>query len=792
MPLGEADTRAKLIDPALHARGWTEDLIRREETAGAVEIVGERPRRRARGRVDYTLRVKVNAQSQPVAVALLEAKAEHLPPAHGLEQAKAYAACRRLNVLLAFASNGHQFVEFDTKTGLTTGARPLAEFPPPAELRARYEQAMGFGLESAAARPLLARYPGGEATRRYYQDAAIRAVLEKLARGDKRALLALATGSGKTFIAVHLLRKIADAGQLRRALFVCDRDELRTQGLGAFQNVFGADAAPVSGGKPQKNARILIATYQTLDVATDEATASFLTAHYPENYFSHIVIDECHRSAWGKWSQVLLRSPDAVQIGLTATPRKLELTERTPESQADAQVSADNLRHFGPPVYEYDMAQGIEDGYLAACEIVRRDIFLDDKARNERETGIEPADLEGKTIYDAATGEALALVETRARYEASSFEDRLLLPERVAEMARDLFAHLLATGGPEQKTIVFCARDRHADDVASALNNLYALWCAAQGRLRLEPYAFKCTASVGGAEYLADLRGASRHHFIATTVELLTTGVDVPCVRNIVFFKYVRSPIAFYQMVGRGTRIDPPTGKLMFRVYDYTDATRLFGEEFRSRFTPARKPAASTGPVEPPTPPERTLLVEGFDVRVTDAGRYIVTQVDGKAMPVTVEEYKERLATRLVEEVPTLDAFRARWINPPRRQELLGRLPDGGRSAFLVRALEDMADYDLYDVLGELGYGLAPRTRPDRAEAFGHKHRPWLATLPPKAAATLQALTVQFARAGTDGLERPEVFETPDVVRAGGLAALKTLGKPADILHETKEQLFAA
>ncbi|MBI2526562.1 MAG: hypothetical protein HYV93_11295, partial [Candidatus Rokubacteria bacterium] len=122
--------------------------------------------------------------------------------------------------------------------------------------------------------------------------------------------------------------------------------------------------------------------------------------------------------------------------------------------------------------------------YLAACEIVRRDIFLDDKPRNERETGIEQGDLEGKTIYDAATGEALALVETRARYEASSFEDRLLLPERVAEMARDLFAHLLATAGPEQKTIVFCARDRHADDVASALNNLYTLWCAAQGRLR--------------------------------------------------------------------------------------------------------------------------------------------------------------------------------------------------------------------------------------------------------------------------------------------------------------------
>ncbi|MEK7447114.1 MAG: DEAD/DEAH box helicase family protein [candidate division NC10 bacterium] len=706
------------------------------------------------------------------------------------KQAKVYGACRRLNVGIVFSCNGHLFVEFDRATGLTSAPRPLSEFPTPAALRARYETAMGFSLDAPLALPLLTRYAGGEeGARRYYQDAALRAVLEKLALGEKRALLSLATGAGKTRIAVNLLKRIADAGLLRRALFVCDRDELRTQGLGAFQNVFGADAAPVSGGKPQKNARILIATYQTLDVATDEATASFLTTHYPENYFSHIVIDECHRSAWGKWSQVLLRNPDAVQIGLTATPRKLELTERTPESQADAQVSADNLRHFGPPVYEYDMSQGIEDGYLAACEIVRRDIFLDDKPRNERETGVEQADLQDKVVRDADTGEVVGWVQANRRYEATAFEDRLLLPERVAEMARDLFAHLLATGGPEQKTIVFCARDRHADDVASALNNLYALWCAAQGRLRLEPYAFKCTASVGGAGYLGDLRGASRHHFIATTVDLLTTGVDVPCVRNIVFFKYVRSPIAFYQMVGRGTRIDLPTGKLMFRAYDYTDATRLFGEEFKSRFTPARKPVASTGLVEPP---ERTLLVEGFDVRVTDAGRYIVTQVDGKAMPVTVEEYKERLATRLVEEVPTLDAFRARWINPPRRQELLGRLPDGGRSAFLVRALEDMADYDLYDVLGELGYGLAPRTRPARAEAFGSKHRPWLATLPPKAAATLQALTAQFARAGTDGLESPEVFETPDVIRAGGLGALKALGKPADILRETKERLFAA
>jgi len=181
MGLGEADTRAKLIDPAIHARGWTEDLIRREETAGAVEIVDDRPRKRAKGRVDYTLRVKVNPDTQAVAVALIEAKAEDLPPTHGLEQAKLYGTCRRLNVQFVFSSNGHLFVGFDRVTGITSDPKPLSEFPTPADLLARYQQALGFELSDPAARPLLVRYTGGEATRRYYQDAAIRATLEKVA-----------------------------------------------------------------------------------------------------------------------------------------------------------------------------------------------------------------------------------------------------------------------------------------------------------------------------------------------------------------------------------------------------------------------------------------------------------------------------------------------------------------------------------------------------------------------------------------------------------------------------------
>ena len=779
MPLSESDTRAKLIDPAIHARAWTEDLIRREETAGPVDVVDGIPRRRAKGRVDYMLRIKVNPETQPVAVALIEAKAEHLPPGHGLEQAKLYAACKRLNVPFVFSSNGHLFVEYDRFTGLTSAPRPLTEMPTPGDLRARYEQHMGFRLDSPAARPLLARYVGGEATRRYYQDAAIRAVLEKLARGEKRALLSLATGAGKTFIAVNLLKRIADAGQLRRALFVCDRDELRSQGLGAFQNVFGSDAAPVSGSNPQKNARILVATYQTLDVDADEADANFLTTHYPENYFSHIIIDECHRSAWGKWSQVLTRNPDAVQVGLTATPRQLKITEKSAEAQADAQITADNIRHFGEPVYEYEMSQGIEDGYLAACEIQKSRVNLDD-------TGITIEDIIARQPKDATTGQPISAEQLRALYEKTEFEDRILLPDRVLAMTQDLFQYLVDTGGPEQKTIIFCVRDRHADDVAVAMNNLYAAWCVKNGKPRLEPYAFKCTASVSGADFLPDLRGASRHHFIATTVDLLTTGVDVPCVRNIVFFKYVRSPIAFYQMVGRGTRLDPTSGKLLFRVYDYTDATRLFGETFTTGPIRTRKPTEGPGPE--PLPPERIILVEGFDVRVTDAGRYIVTMVDGKAMPVTVEEYKEQLAAKLVTEAPTLQTFRDRWIVPKERQELLGQLPDAGRSALLVRALEQMTEYDLYDVLAELGYGLAPRTREGRAEAFLYKHANWLSGLPSGTTATLTALAAQFGRSGTEALENPQVFRTPEVERAGGLGALRALGNPAQVLQETKDE----
>ncbi len=790
MGRNEAETRIQLIDPALYARGWTEDLIRREETIGTVEIVDGKPRRQAHGRTDYMLRIKVAADAQPVAVAVLEAKSEDKPAAYGLDQAKTYQrTAKRLNVPFVIATNGHQWTLHDNRDATTSPLPcPMSEFPSPDELRAAYENAVGISLTAPAAKPLITPYKGWEGGRRYYQDAAIRAVLEKLARGDKRALISLATGSGKTPLAAYLLRRIADAGQLKRALFVCDRDELRTQALTHFSRAFGADAAPVSGSNAQKNARVLIATYQTLGVDSDDAEADFLETNYPPDYFSHIVIDECHRSAWGKWSKVLTRNPNAVQIGLTATPRQLDYGKLV-GSEVDAAITADNLKHFGEPVYEYDLGQGIEDGYLAACEIVRRDIFLEGSPFAERETGLGKDDLWSTIIADAVTGELLSAAEARAQYEAGSFEGKLRLPDRVEAMTADLFDLLLATGGPEQKTIIFCARDQHADAVAIAMNNRYAAWCKTNGQKPADPYAFKCTAASHGSDYLADLRGASRSHFIATTVDLLTTGVDVPVVRNIVFFKYVRSPIAFYQMIGRGTRLDPATGKLMFRVYDYTAATRLFGEAFRTRATIDVDQPTEPGPA---SPTERTIQVQGIDVRLSDAGIAILTTVDGVAKPITLEDYKERIAESLIGRAATLDAFRSAWIAPAQRHELIAALPDGGRSAALVRTVEDMTAFDLYDVLAELGYGLEPKTRVARADAFDYKAADWLASLPSPTAATLRALAQQFARGGTDELEQNGILQTPAVSAAGGLKALGLLGSASEILRATKERLFAA
>ena len=790
MSLNEADTRAKLITPALHSRGWTEDLIRREERAAPIDIVGDKAWRRNKKRTDYTLRLKLRKDSQPVAVALIEAKKEGELPAHGLEQAKGYG--RLLNVPFVFSSNGHRFVEYDSFTGMTSEPLQLTSFPRPEDLRRRYEAGKGFELKDDIAKPLLTPYEGGDGFRRYYQDAAIRAALEKIARCQKknepaRVLLSLATGTGRTFIAVNLLKRIADAGRLRCALFLCDRDELRAQAQAAFHNAFSSDAAIVrlaKGENEARNARVHIATYQTLGVDAEDGDESFLTQHYPEDHFSHIIIDECHRSAWNKWSQVLRRNSKAVQIGLTATPRRIEGTG--PDTEQDEEITAHNIDYFGEPAYEYGITQGMDDGYLAACQIRTSSV-------NRDETGITGEEIMARDPRDPETGEPLSPDEVRASYDRYDYERLLMLPDRVRGMCEVLFDALLASGGPEQKTIIFCVRDSHADAVAKEMNNLYAAWRQQQGNSHgpgADPYAFKCTAAVDGNQQLPDLRNSTRHHFVATTVELLTTGVDVPCVGNIVFFKYVRSPISLTQMVGRGTRIHEETGKLMFTIHDYTNATDLLGESLETRWSTPREDPAEPAPLIFGVDP---VEVEGFEVHITSTGNYVMEEQDGKMARVSEAEYRQRLAEKLVREVKTLEDLRRRWMATKERGSLLERLRQDGCSPEVLRELQKMQDYDLYDILAELGFGMAPRTRADRAEAFDYKHKEWLDQLPRRPAAVIKAFVRQFERNGIDELENPQIFEVPSVREAGGLEALQEAGDaPRELVREAKERIFTA
>ena len=533
--------------------------------------------------------------------------------------------------------------------------------------------------------------------------------------------------------------------------------------------------------------RILIATYQTLGLGggdEGEVSTTFLDNNYPENYFSHIIIDECHRSAFGKWSKVLTHNSKAVQIGLTATPRQIKTAMDTPEAKKDDKITADNYAYFGEPVYEYTITQGVEDGYLALPYIIGRYV-------NRGETPDEMAILRKEVLdrkwRDPRTGRELTHEGVLEAYTNTSFEDRILLPDRVDTMCRDLFSFFLESGNPEQKTIIFCASDIHAQIVANKLENIYQEWCREQEIDPKPRYAFKCTSESDGNELVPDLRGSNHSYFVATTVDLLSTGVDIPNVENIVFFAYMKSPIRFYQMLGRGTRLNPATSKLMFNVLDYTNVRKLFGQEFKTK--PPRESSANG---EGPSVPQQIIEVEGFEYAITPQGAEIPIERDGKEVLVSVAEYKRLLAAKLKEEAANLDAFTDEWVNPNARQVLMDNLTRAGFSAALVQEVEKMNDYDLFDVLSQIAYERSPLTRQDRVNRFFDDNREWLDGLPEQAANVLKAFVAQFGDSGTDAFENREVWRTSEIIKAGGRAALKDLGDAADVIREAKRRVFSA
>ncbi len=798
MTRNEAQTRYELIDPALEARGWPRSDVRIEETPAPVDIVYGKGQRRARGRTDYVLRRPLEPGAEPLPLAIIEAKREGLPPEHGLQQAKAYRVGKLHHVPFVFSSNGHLFVEHDEDSGATSDPKPLSAFPRPEDLVARYLKTRRLTASAPEMRLLLTPYKQGRDHLRYYQDAAVRAAIEQIIaqRSRKKAprvLLALGTGSGKTRIAAALLRRMFDAGILGKALFLCDRTELRDNGLGDFQAAFGNDAAEVDARHPQKNARVLIATYQTLDQDQGGKAPTFFTKHYPPGFFDAIVIDECHRSAWGKWFAILAQHAGAIQIGLTATPRQIRLPKSKDDAtrkqiEADRRLLADNLRYFGEPAYEYTYQQGVADGYLAPADLETYDLFHDGHEQPERVRGVKREDLKYKRLTNALTGKRVPLHDAPQETQPPSLELRLVLPDRVEAMSRHLFGRLLATGDgdPHQKTIVFCASDHHADLVANRLNALYAAWCKKHRRKRAPAYAFKCMASSDGQSLIPDFRGRARAHFIATTKELLTTGVDVPNARNIVFFRYIQSPILFHQMVGRGTRLPTDSDKLIFRIFDYTGATALFGKDFISPPPPEPDPDGPRPTPDPPSP----LKATGLKLDIQDSGRFKVVTKDGRLTRVTPQEYRQRLIEELTATVPTVAEFRQRWLDPERRHELLEKLEQLNLLPATLREASHMEDYDEFDVLAAVAYGIRPLTRAQRAAQFGDSGPPWLIRLPQPTAKVIRKIVKQFEQAGTNALETPQLWKTIDEPKA--IDSLAKGGEPAHLLRKTKETLFAA
>ena len=801
MSLNEEETKYHLINPVLRQKGYDAPQWIKLETPAPVEPTGPKGRRRkGAGRTDYLLCVQVGAMPKPLPVGVLEAKKESEDPLKGMQQAKGYADCRRFEVKYVFATNGHRYGEFDFFTNFQGGPFPFADFPSHPELTSRYARDTGIDLARPEAAMLFQADSPAWSQSRYYQDAAIRAAFEKIIRCRQnnepvRVLLTLATGSGKTIIATNLLWRLGQAGQLPKpALFLCDRDELREQAYDKLSAAFGGNARIVKtekGGNAAANARIHIATYQTLGLDDeDQGFAGFLSEHYGEDAFSVIIIDECHRSAWGKWSEVLRRNPNAIHIGLTATPRKLQESKHA--TTEDQEITANNHTYFGEPVYEYTLIQAQEDGYLAACEIVKRKADIDKKTFTREE-------ILKAGVKDIRTGKPLTEADlTKAQYTGKDFDDELFIELRTPKMCEDLFQLLCAHGGPEQKVIIFCTREIHADRVAMGMNNLYARWCRENDRAPKDHYAFKCMGGPNnGADMIEPMRGSGERAFIACTVDLLEAGVDIERLNAVVFFRYLQSPIKFYQMVGRGTRIHEETQKYKFWLYDYTGVTELFGTDFITKPPRPRGGGGGEGDdgtiVDPPWPmPEPPSVAEigGHWVSVTPQGRFILTSRDGRDTPIPVDEYRREVIERVLREAHNLDQFRQLWIEQQKRRGLIDHLLGDNFSPEVIREIDEMADFDLFDFFGHHGYHARALKRTERGSLYISGNTGWFGGMDGKAAVVLKGLGHQFAQGGTEALETPTLWEVPDIKMAGGLAALRKLGRPVEVVREAKGRLF--
>jgi len=627
MMRNEADTRAVLIDPKLRASGWADNQITREHyyvrdpqyTPGRVILRGDRVTRGEGKKVDYLLRL---TDAFPIAV--IEAKAESETAELGLEQAKNYA--RDLGLAFAYATNGHKIIEYDF---FTNSSRDLAQFPTPEELWIRWQRNSGITgkqlIQNAAeapsgygtykqSNPLLCPYcPDNVCGKQpfYFQEVAIREVIKRLMYGQKRVLLTMATGTGKTFVAFQIVWKLIKSGWLQRlhpekparVLFLADRVVLRDQAYNTFSPFSDGTKEPrykIEGHSFSTNRDLYFGIYQTLWSPDDHGVRLF--KKFPPDFFDLVIIDECHRSGFGTWREILDHFGSAIHLGMTATPKQDESIDTYSYFCFEEPEVAIDVEHpekgtWRPPAYSYSLGKGIDDGFLATYKVHRVRTTIDANGLHLQEA-IE----QGAEVFIPED------TEPREIYTTPQFEREITLPDRTREMVRHL-AGLLRRFGKMQKTMVFCVDMDHARLVARLLQDEFG------PETGLSNYAVPIISEEGedGRRALEAFADSDRPTpVVATTAELLSTGVDVPSCRNIVFMKTLSSSVLFKQIIGRGCRIDLSTDKYWFRIIDYTNATRLFDEWDRPPMSPPELP---TGPL--------TAILTGSVFNV-DTGEYIV------------------------------------------------------------------------------------------------------------------------------------------------------------------------
>lgn len=687
--MNEAETRAEYIDPKLKASGWGEvegSKILREFriTDGKILTGGMRTKPEI---ADYILLYKNRK------IAVIEAKAENLEPTEGVAQAKAYAA--KLQIDYAYATNGKEIYEMSMKAG-REGSIP--SFPTPDELWNKTFSDQNEWKEKFANVP-----NEGEYGKRYYQEIAINNILNAVAEEKNRILLTMATGTGKTAVAFQVAWKLfqtrwnlkRDGARRPRILFLTDRNILADQAFNAF-SAFDKDALvrinPLDirrrGGVPTSGS-VYFTIFQTFMSGPDE---TLYFGDYPSDFFDFIIIDECHRGGANdesNWRGILEYFSPAVQLGLTATPKR--------------QDNVDTYRYFGEPVYIYSLKEGVNDGFLTPFKVKRIKTTLDDYVYTSDDQIIEGEVEEGKI------------------YEEPDFNRVIVIKEREAKRVRVVLDEI----NQNEKTIIFCATQDHALAVRDLVNQM---------KKSKDPnYCQRVTANDGarGEQFLREFQDNEKTiPTILTTSQKLSTGVDARNIRNIVLMRPVNSMIEFKQIIGRGTRLFD--GKEYFTILDFVDAYHHFADpewdgdpvDATTEGQEGPKPPKVDGhticfPPEPPIEPKKKLRIKLRDGKEREIQHMISTSfwsADGK--PMSSEEFITKIYGVLPDFFKNEEELRKIWSNPITRKEFLGRLFDLGidlEQLDNIQKVVNAENCDLFDVLSYLSYNIPLITRQQRA-----------------------------------------------------------------------------